>query len=182
MNHPSALPVTPVLTSRLPAVGTTVFTRMSNLANQSGAVNLGQGFPDFACEPALIDQVDAAMRAGFNQYPMMSGAPVLRDAIAAKVATLYGHRYDSASEITVTAGATQGIITAILCSVHPGDEVIVIEPAYDSYVPSITLAGGVPVLVAMQVGAAGYQVPWDQVQAAVSSKTRMIIINTPHNP
>ena len=182
MNSPHRPPVTPALTSRLPAVGTTVFTRMSNLANEFGAVNLGQGFPDFACEPRLIDMVDQAMRDGFNQYPMMSGAPVLREAIAAKIAAIYGHRYDSASEITVTAGATQGILTAILCSVHPGDEVIVIEPAYDSYVPAITLAGGVPVLVSMDVIADGYHVPWAKVQAAVSGKTRMILINTPHNP
>jgi methionine aminotransferase len=178
MNNPAP----PTLTSRLPAVGTTVFTRMSNLANEFGAVNLGQGFPDFACEPKLVDMVSDAMRAGFNQYPMMGGAPVLRDAIAAKIAAIYGHSYDSASEITVTAGATQGIISAILCSVHPGDQVIVIEPAYDSYVPSITLAGGVPVLVQMEVGADGYHVPWSKVQAAVNGKTRMILINTPHNP
>jgi methionine aminotransferase len=182
MPNPPQPPFTPTLTSRLPAVGTTVFTRMSNLANEFGAVNLGQGFPDFACEPKLVDMVDDAMRAGFNQYPMMGGAPVLREAIAAKLAAIYGHHYDSASEITVTAGATQGIITAILCSVHPGDEVIVIEPAYDSYVPSITLAGGVPVLVSMDVGANGYHVPWAKVQAAVTGKTRMILINTPHNP
>lgn len=173
---------TPVLQSRLPAVGTTVFTLMSALANEHGAVNLGQGFPDFHCDPRLLDAVDAAMRAGHNQYAPMTGLPVLREAIAAKLAALYGHAYDANTEITVTAGATQGIITAILCAVHPGDEVIVIEPCYDSYQPSITMAGGVPVPVAMRVDAGGYSVPWDAVAAAVTSKTRMIVVNTPHNP
>ena len=173
---------TPVLQSRLPAVGTTVFTLMSALAAEHGAVNLGQGFPDFDCDPRLLDAVDAAMRAGHNQYAPMTGLPVLREAIAAKLAALYGHAYDAATEITVTAGATQGIITAILCAVHPGDEVIVIEPCYDSYQPSITLAGGVPVPVAMRVDAGGYSVPWDAVAAAVTPRTRMIVVNTPHNP
>jgi methionine aminotransferase len=122
------------------------------------------------------------MQADFNQYPMMSGAPVLRQAIVAKIAALYGHQYDVDSEITVTAGATQALTTAILCCVHPGDEVIVIEPTYDSYVPAITLAGGVPVLVQMETGASGYSVPWAKVAAAVTPRTRLIIINTPHNP
>src|SRR5471030_753522 len=154
MNNRYTAPATPSLTSRLPAVGTTVFSTMSALAAQHGAVNLGQGFPDFSCDATLLDAVNDAMRADFNQYPMMTGAPPLREAIAAKIAAIYGHTYDAAGEITVTAGATQGIITAILCCVHAGDEVIVIEPAYDSYVPSITMAGGVPVLVQMEVGVA----------------------------
>lgn len=175
-------PVTPVLTSRLPAVGTTVFTRMSTLAAQAGAVNLGQGFPDFGCERSLLQAVNDAMQADFNQYPMMHGAPVLRQAIVDKVAAIYGHRYDVNTEITVTAGATQALTTAILCCVHPGDEVIVIEPVYDSYVPAVTLAGGVAVSVEMEVGADGYSVPWSKVAAAVNGKTRLIIINTPHNP
>ncbi|NHZ38010.1 pyridoxal phosphate-dependent aminotransferase [Massilia rubra] len=173
---------TPVLHTRLPAVGTTVFSLMSALASEHGAVNLGQGFPDFACEPALLDHVDAAMRAGHNQYPMMTGVPALRAAIAAKIATVYGARYDAASEITVTAGATQALTTAIFCCVHPGDEVIVIEPAYDSYLPAIALAGGVPVPVAMELGEQGYTVPWDRLAAAVTPRTRLIVINTPHNP
>ena len=181
--NPSSHPIlTPVLQTRLPAVGTTVFTRMSALAAQHGAVNLGQGFPDFDCEPALLEAVGEAMRAGHNQYPPMTGAAPLREAIAAKIASLYGHAYDAATEITVTAGATQALTTAILCCVHPGDEVIVIEPAYDSYLPAIALAGGVPVLVAMEVDERGYSVPWDKLAAAVSPKTRLIIINTPHNP
>jgi methionine aminotransferase len=173
---------TPVLQSRLPAVGTTVFTLMSALANEHGAVNLGQGFPDFGCDPHLLDLVDAAMRAGQNQYPPMAGAAPLREAIAAKIQALYGHAYDSAAEITVTSGATQALTTAILCAVHPGDEVIIIEPAYDSYLPAVQLAGGVPVTVSMRVGEDGYSVPWDAIGAAVTPRTRMIVINSPHNP
>ncbi|MDB5755500.1 MAG: methionine aminotransferase [Massilia sp.] len=173
---------TPVLRTRLPAVGTTVFTRMSALANEHAAVNLGQGFPDFACDPALPAMVGDAMRAGHNQYPMMAGAAPLREAIAAKVKAVYGQHYDAAQEITVTAGATQALTTAILCCVHPGDEVIVIEPAYDSYLPAIALAGGVPVPVAMQVGEQGYSIAWDKVAAAVGPRTRLIVVNSPHNP
>jgi methionine aminotransferase len=173
---------TPVLQTRLPAVGTTVFSLMSALASEHGAVNLGQGFPDFDCDPRLLDYVNDAMRAGHNQYPMMAGAPVLRGAIAAKVGALYGRAYDANTEITVTAGATQALTTAILCCVHPGDEVIVIEPAYDSYLPAIALAGGVPVTVSMQVGEQGYSVPWSEVARAVTPRTRLIVINSPHNP
>jgi methionine aminotransferase len=172
----------PALQSRLPNVGTTIFTVMSALAAEKGAVNLGQGFPDFDCDPALVDAVTQAMKAGCNQYPPMAGVPALREAIAAKIAKIYGSQYDPATEITVTAGATQAILTAILCSVHPGDEVIVIEPVYDSYVPSIELAGGKPVFVQMEVGPQGYSVPWEKVAAAVSPRTRLIMINSPHNP
>jgi methionine aminotransferase len=170
------------IASKLPKVGTTIFTVMSALAAEKNAVNLGQGFPDFDCDPALVDAVTGAMRSGLNQYPPMPGVPGLREAIAQKVQALYGHSYDPASEITVTAGATQGILTSILCCVHAGDEVIVIEPAYDCYVPAIELAGGVPVFVQMSVGPDGYAVPWDKVAAAVSPKTRLIMVNTPHNP
>ncbi len=172
----------PILTSRLPAVGTTVFSLMSALAAEHGAVNLGQGFPDFGCDPRLLGLVDEAMRSGQNQYPSMSGVPLLRELIAAKIQALYGHAYDADAEITVTAGATQALTTAILCAVHPGDEVIIIEPAYDSYLPAVQLAGGVPVLVPMRVGEQGYGVPWDAIAAAVTPRTRMIVINTPHNP
>ena len=173
---------TPLLRTRLPAVGTTIFSTMSALAAQHEAVNLGQGFPDFDCDPRLPELVGEAMRAGHNQYPMMTGAPVLRAAISEKMAAHYGRHYDAASEITVTAGATQALTTAILCCVHPGDEVIVIEPVYDSYVPAITLAGGVAVAVSMQLDEAGYSVPWARVAAAVTPRTRLLIINTPHNP
>lgn len=173
---------TPALVSRLPQVGTTVFSTMSALASEHGAVNLGQGFPDFGCDPHLVEAVSAAMRAGHNQYPPMPGVPALREAIAAKIGALYGHAYDAASEITVTAGATQALTTAILCCVHPGDEAIVIEPAYDSYAPAIALAGGVLVPVEMEVGDNGYRVPWAAVAAAVTPRTRLIVINSPHNP
>jgi len=172
----------PPLVSRLPHVGTTVFTRMSQLAIDHGAVNLGQGFPDFACDPALVDLVTDAMRAGHNQYPPMTGLPALRQAISAKIEATYGHRYDTNAEITVTAGASQAIQSAILAVVHPGDEVIVIEPAYDCYAPAIALAGGVVVPVTMRFDADGYRVEWSDVRAAVTPRTRMVVINTPHNP
>lgn len=172
----------PPLVSRLPHIGTTVFTRMSQLAIDHGAVNLGQGFPDFACDPALVDLVTDAMRAGHNQYPPMTGLPALRGAIAAKIEATYGHRYDANTEITVTAGASQAIQSAILAVVHPGDEVIVIEPAYDCYAPAIALAGGVVVPVTMRLDADGYRVEWADVRAAVTPRTRMVVINTPHNP
>jgi methionine aminotransferase len=170
------------LASRLPQVGTTIFTVMSALATEKGAVNLGQGFPDFDCDPALVDAVTIAMKGGLNQYPPMPGVPSLRGAIALKIRNMYGQSYDPATEITVTAGATQAILTAILCAVHQGDEVIVIEPAYDSYVPAIELAGGVPVFVQMEIDLQGYYVPWEKVSGAVTAKTRMIMINSPHNP
>lgn len=165
--------------SKLPQVGTTIFTVMSALAQQHGAVNLGQGFPDFECDPALLDAVNAAMRAGHNQYPPMTGIAPLRERIANKINALYGHDYDANDEITITAGGTQGLLTAILCCVHTGDEVIVLEPAYDSYIPAIQLAGGIPVGVAMT---ADYRIDWAAVQAAITPRTRALIINTPHNP
>jgi len=171
---------TPAIDSRLPHVGTTIFTTMSALAQQHGAVNLGQGFPDFDCDPKLLDAVDRAMRSGLNQYPPMPGVPVLREAIAAKIAALYGRSYDPGSEITVTAGATQAILTAILAVVHPGDEVIVLEPAYDSYEPNIALAGGRAVHVALTPGT--FRPDFDAIGAALSPRTRAILVNTPHNP
>lgn len=177
------LPPCPVsIESRLPKVGTTIFSVMSALAAEKGAVNLGQGFPDFDCDGALVDAVSAAMRNGHNQYPPMAGIPALREAIAAKIGAIYGRGYNPNSEITVTAGATQAILTAVLCCVRPADEVIVIEPVYDSYVPSIELAGGVPICVQMELGASGYSVPWAKVAAAITARTRLIMINTPHNP
>lgn len=168
--------------SKLPSVGLTVFSVMSALAAEHGAVNLGQGFPDFDCDPALVEHVAQAMRSGHNQYAPMAGIAPLRQAIAAKILALYGRAYDPDSEITVTAGATQALLTAILCSVRSGDEVIVIEPVYDSYVPAIELAGGTPVYVSMERDAEGFHVPWEKVAAAVTPKTRMIVINSPHNP
>ncbi len=171
---------TPAITSRLPNVGTTIFTVMSALAQQHGAVNLGQGFPDFDCDPRLLDAVSEAMRGGLNQYPPMAGVPVLREAVAAKIESLYGRRYDAGSEITITAGATQAIITAILAIVHPGDEVIVLDPCYDSYEPNIELAGGRAVHVPLVPGT--FRPDFARIAAAMSRKTRAIIVNTPHNP
>jgi methionine aminotransferase len=171
---------TPLPPSRLPKVGTTIFTVMSALAAERGAVNLGQGFPDFDGDPALLDAVDAAMRGGLNQYPPMAGVPALREAVAAKIAALYGRHYDPVSEITVTAGATQAIITCILAIVGPGDEVIVLEPNYDSYVPNIELAGGKVVRVALQAGS--FRPDFDAIAAAVTPRTRAILVNSPHNP
>jgi methionine aminotransferase len=174
------IPKTPSLQTKLPNVGTTIFTVMSALAAEKNAVNLGQGFPDFNCDPKLVDVVTDAMKQGLNQYPPMTGVPVLRDAIAAKIKALHGRDYSAASEITVTAGATQAIITIILAVVHAGDEVIVLEPCYDSYVPNIDLAGGVPVRVPLTPGT--FRPDFDKIAAAITPKTRAIIINSPHNP
>ena len=171
---------TPAFPDRLPHVGTTIFTVMSALATRTGAVNLGQGFPDFDCDPALPQAVHEAMLAGHNQYPPMPGVPVLRKAVAAKALACYGRAYDPEHEITVTAGATQAILTAVLAVVQPGDEVIVLEPCYDSYVPNIELAGGVVVRVPLTP--LGFRPDFDAIAAALSPRTRAIIINTPHNP
>ena len=137
--------------SKLPHVGTTIFTTMSALAAEHQAINLGQGFPDFPCDPALLDAVNHAMHLGHNQYAPMPGIAELRQALAQKIATLYGHHYDPHSEVTVTAGATQAIFTAIAACVGPNDEVIVIEPAFDSYLPAIQLAGGKAIPIAMEI-------------------------------
>ena len=173
-------PTAPAIRSRLPQVGTTIFTVMSALAQETGAVNLGQGFPDFDCDPALVDHVTAAMREGLNQYPPMTGLPVLRERVADKIAALYGRRYDAATEITITAGATQAILTAVLCCVHPGDEVIVLEPCYDSYGPSIELAGGSVVRVPLTPGS--FRPDFARIAAAMTPRTRLLMINSPHNP
>ena len=177
---PSASERTPEIQTKLPAVGTTIFTVMSALALEKNAVNLGQGFPDFDCDPKLVGAVNDAMTRGLNQYPPMPGVPVLREAIAAKLQQLHGRSYNPNTEITVTAGATQAIITAVLAVVHPGDEVIVLEPCYDSYVPNIELAGGIPVRVPLTPGT--FRPDFDRISAAITPKTRAIIINSPHNP
>ena len=168
-------------TSRLPQVGTTIFTVMSALAAKHGAVNLGQGFPDFNCDERLQRYFTEALAAGHNQYAPMTGVPALRLAIAAKQQALHGHRYDADLEITITAGATQAIMTTVLALVHPGDEVIVFEPVYDSYVPSITLAGGTPVHVPLD-HRNGYAPDWQRVRAAITPRTRLLMLNFPHNP
>jgi methionine transaminase len=172
--------VTMTLRSRLPSVGTTIFTVMSKLAADVGAINLSQGFPDFDCDPALIDAVVRHMRAGLNQYAPMPGALALRQAIAAKYARTHGATYDPETEVTITSGATEAIFDAVASVVHPGDEVIVLEPCYDSYVPGIELNGGVPVPVPLQLP--DYRIDWSAVAAAITPRTRLLMINSPHNP
>ena len=171
---------TPALDTKYPAIGTTIFTVMSALASEHQAVNLGQGFPDFDCDPRLVQCVTDAMQRGLNQYPPMTGVPVLREAIARKIEALYGRAYDSAAEITVTAGATQAILSAILAVVRAGDEVIVLEPCYDSYIPNIDMAGGVAVRVPLTPGT--FRPDFDRIRAAITPRTRAILVNTPHNP
>ncbi len=165
--------------SKLPNVGTTIFTVMSALANEHQAINLSQGFPDFPSSERLIDLVHQYMQKGYNQYAPMAGVPALREQLAAKMADLYqiAVRPD---EITVTAGATQALFTAISAFVRPGDEVIMLEPAYDCYRPAVEVNGGVPIIYEMQ--APDFQVDWKSVGQLFSERTRMIIINTPHNP
>ena len=172
--------VTPTFPSKLPNVGTTIFSVMSALANQHQAVNLGQGFPDFGCDPKLVDAVTTAMQAGHNQYPPMPGMPQLREAVANKIEALHGRRYDANTEITITAGATQAILTVILATVHAGDEVIVLDPCYDSYAPNIELAGGTCVRVPLTPGT--FRPDFAKIAAAITPQTRLLIVNTPHNP
>lgn len=171
--------------SKLPNIGTTIFTTMSKMAVDYQAINLGQGFPDFNTDAELINLVTNAMLEGKNQYPYMTGVAELRHVISQKVLNLYGKKYDSDSEITVTSGATEAIMSAILATVNSGDEVIVIEPSYDCYVPAIRLAGGIPVFVSMEPPTTekeNFSVDWDKVKANVNPKTRMLIVNSPHNP
>lgn len=173
------------LRTKMPGVGTTIFTVMSQLATEHKAINLGQGFPDFDPDPRLLDEVNTAMREGHNQYPPMPGIPQLREGIQKKVKDLYGHDYDANTEITVMAGASEALMMSILALVHPGDEVIVIEPFYDLYNPVIGLAGGTPVIVPMQAPDARHathRVDWQRVREAITPKTRALILNFPHNP
>ena len=177
MNTPS----TPLqLKSRLPQVGTTIFSVMSALAQEHQAVNLGQGFPDFDCDPELLGAVNLAMQQGHNQYPPMPGVLALREAVVQKIERLYGRRYDVGTEVTITAGATQAILSSILALVHPGDEVIVLTPSYDSYEPNIALAGGTTIHVPLTPGT--FRPDFARISAALSPRTRAILINTPHNP
>lgn len=171
--------------SKLPDVGTTIFTVMSQLATEHQAINLGQGFPDFDPDKKLVDAVTKAMLDGHNQYPAMAGIPALRQAISTKVKSLYGFDYDPVTEITVTSGASEALMASIMAFVHPGDEVIIIEPFYDLYLPAITLAGGIPVVVSLQLpdsDTSSYSIDWDQVRSAVTPKTKLLILNFPHNP
>ena len=166
--------------SRLPNTGTTIFTKMSALAIQHNAINLGQGFPDFNMSEELIDLVHKAMKDGFNQYTHSNGIPLLRELIAEKCFYLYNQPYSPETQITVTPGGTYAIYTALTAILHPGDEVIVFEPAYDSYIPNIEINGAIPVLIALEYPY--YSIPWDKVKQAINSRTKAIIINSPHNP
>jgi len=173
------------ITSKLPSVGTTIFTTMSQLALDHQAINLGQGFPDFNPDKALLQLVADAMAQGHNQYPAMAGVPALRAAIAEKVQALYGRSYDPASEVTVTSGATEALMSSIQALVQKGDEVIVLEPCYDAYIPAITLAGATPVVVPLTPptpDAPRYAIDWDRVRDAVTPATRAMVLNFPHNP
>lgn len=168
------------MNSKLPDNGTTIFSHMSALSAQHGAINLSQGFPDFDAPPALLEAMTRAVMDGHNQYAPMAGDPGLRDQIARQIRHYRDVRCDSENEITVVPGATEGIFCAITATVRPGDEVIVLDPCYDSYLPAIQLAGGSPVRVPLTRGR--FRVDWDRVEAAVTPRSRMMIINSPHNP
>jgi methionine transaminase len=166
--------------SKLPNVGTSIFTVMSALAREHGAINLSQGFPDFDCDEKLREACARYMNAGFNQYSPMQGVIQLRERVAEMMEECYKARYSPDTEITITAGATQGIYTAVAAFVRPGDEVIVFEPCYDSYVPAVLANGGVPVYCSLS--APDFRINWDEVEKKVNGKTRVILINSPHNP
>jgi methionine aminotransferase len=166
--------------SKLPDVGVSIFAVMTRLANEHGAINLSQGFPDFDCDPALVDAVAKAMRAGHNQYAPMPGVLALREAIARKVQMCYGASYDPQTEIQIVSGATAGLYATLTAFVQPGDEVLLFEPCYDSYVPVIRLSGGTPVFASLRYP--DYGVNWDEVRRAISPRTKVILVNTPHNP
>ena len=166
--------------SKLPDVGVTIFTVIAQLAAEHNALNLSQGAPNFPCDPRLVDAAARAMRAGYNQYAPMAGIPALREALGDKVARLGGTRYHAEDEITVMGSASEGLYASISALVHAGDEVLYFEPAFDSYAPIVRLQGGLP--LAIKLSHPGFRVDWDEVAAALSPRTRMIIINTPHNP
>ena len=168
------------LRSKLPNTGVTIFTTMSRLALEHGAINLSQGFPDFDCAPELVEAVARYMREGNNQYAPMPGVIALREALARKIERLYGRRYDPATEITITSGATEAIFDTLTALVHPGDEVLLFQPAYDSYVPAIQLSGGTPVFVTLRPP--DYRIDWDAARRALTPRTRAIVLNSPHNP
>lgn len=166
--------------SRLPDVGVSIFAVMTRLANEHGAINLSQGFPDFDCDPDLVAAVHRHMQAGHNQYAPMPGVPELREALSAKIAGLYGARYDPGTEITITAGATEALFDIISAFVRPGDEVVLFEPCYDAYVPVVRLNGGVPRFVTLR--APGYRIDWSEVRGVLTPRTRLLVVNSPHNP
>src|SRR5690606_12390223 len=169
----------PDINSKLPEVGTTIFTVMSKLGTDYGAINLSQGFPSFDCSPELKHLIQFYMEKGENQYAPMSGVPALRKKISEKTENLYGVRYDATEEVTVTTGATEAIFSAITTVVRQGDEVIIFEPSYDSYAPAVKLAGGIPVYISLDPP---FEIDWDLVKQKINPRTRLIAINTPHNP
>ena len=171
---------TPTIQSKLPQVGTTIFSVMSNLAHQHQAINLGQGFPDYPMSEELISKVNEVMQKGWNQYVPMQGYLPLREALAEKIAELYGAAVSADEQITITPGGTYAIYTALTTVLQPGDEVIVFEPAYDSYIPNIEINGAVPVLIDLQFP--DYKINWHAVREKINSKTKMIMLNSPHNP
>jgi methionine aminotransferase len=168
------------IVSKLPQVGTTIFTTMSALAAEVGAINLSQGFPDYDCSPELIELVNKAMKDGHNQYAAMPGVMALRERIADKVKKLHGATYDPVTEITVTAGGTQAVFTAISAVIHPNDEVIIFEPAFDCYAPAIKLMGGI--VKSLELTPPDYRISWDMVKRLINNRTKLIILNSPHNP
>ncbi|NCQ17026.1 MAG: methionine aminotransferase [Ignavibacteria bacterium CG22_combo_CG10-13_8_21_14_all_37_15] len=168
------------MNSKLPNSGTSIFAVMSAMAKENNAINLSQGFPDFNCPDKLIEYVHDFMKGGFNQYAPMQGIPVLRKAISEKMEKLYGKYFNPEKEITITAGGTQALFTAISAFVHKGDEVILFEPAYDSYLPSVLLNGGIPIPI--KLDEKKFTIDWENVRSVLTSKTKMIILNTPHNP
>ncbi len=172
--------ITNLVNSKLPDVGTTIFTVMSQMALEYGAVNLGQGFPDFNMSEELTSLVTKAMQNGYNQYVHMNGLALLRERLAEKAEKLYNSTISPDSQITVTPGGTYAIYTALTCAIQPGDEVIVFEPAYDSYIPNIEINGGKAILISLRFP--DYSIPWNEVRAKISAKTKMIMINSPHNP
>jgi methionine aminotransferase len=168
------------LRSKLPTGGVSIFAVMTRLADDTGAINLSQGFPDFACAPELVEAVARHMREGRNQYAPMPGVASLREALARKIERLYGRRYDPSTEITITTGATEGLFATVTALIHPGDEVLLFQPAYDSYTPAVRLSGGVPVYATLRYP--DYRIDWDDVRSRVSPRTRAIVVNSPQNP
>ena len=166
--------------SKLPSAGVTIFSVMSRLAEEHGAINLGQGFPDFNCAPELVDAVTRSMQEGHNQYAPLHGVYALREALARKIELLYGRRYDPVTDIIVTSGATEGLFSTLTALVRPGDDVVLFQPAYDSYAPAVELSGGTPVFVTLR--RPDYRIDWDEVRRAVTPRTRVILMNSPHNP
>ncbi|WP_194774477.1 methionine aminotransferase [Pararhodonellum marinum] len=169
-----------MIESKLPQVGTTIFTVMSKMASDYGAINLSQGFPGFDCDPHLVALVNKYMKTGHNQYAPMSGVPVFREILAEKTSSVYGVQYDPEEEVTIVSGATEALYAAVTAVVRPGDEVILLEPNYDSYAPAVELNGGMPIYVSLNLP--DFSIDWNKVEEAITERTKAIMVNTPHNP